>query len=501
MATAPVSLSRKMTLTRFRLRAAEVMTRLKAEVRPFEGDTPAKKQSRLKKGSLDPFFFFTQYLPHYFSHRFAPFHYELIELLGRRPDPGKGEVVVPVAVAAPREFAKTTITSFGYVLHQMLYKKRRFVIIASDTQDLASDLTGYIYLELLMNDRILADFGPQVKRGGAVDDVATSSGVRLLARGRGQRIRGLKHRQYRPDLVILDDMENDTNVKNRRLTKDHLGWINEAVYPAVDPGGNLFIIGTILHKKSALATMLGSTEPPYVHYERRLYRALTEDGKSLWPERHPVDKLMRQKALMGAVAFNQEKMNQPMDESGLFQEEWLRHYHPAEVKNLSLTVAGFFDPSVGSGQTSDYKAIITVGLDRREMIYYVLDAFIRRCSLDQALRAVYSRHKERPFTLFGVEDNVFQRLLIGELDRLGRELGVTLPTVGVTHHAAKEVRLTSLSPLIERGVIRFLPGQGDQDLLLEQLTAFPSPAVNDDGPDALEGAVSLLTGRGAPNVY
>ena len=68
-----------------------------------------------------------------------------------------------MVIAAPREFAKTTICSFGYVLHQICFGKRRFIIIASDTEDLASDITGYIFLELVYNDRIRQDFGELVK--------------------------------------------------------------------------------------------------------------------------------------------------------------------------------------------------------------------------------------------------------------------------------------------------------------------------------------------------
>jgi hypothetical protein len=40
-------------------------------------------------------------------------------------------------------------------------------------------------------------------------------------------------------------------------------------------------------------------------------------------------------------------------------------------------------------------------------------------------------------------------------------------------------------------LIRFQKGHSDQDLLVEQLIYFPSTTVNDDGPDALEGAVDL----------
>ena len=51
--------------------------------------------------------------------------------------------------------------------------------------------------------------------------------------------------------------------------------------------------------------------------------------------------------------------------------------------------------------------------------------------------------------------------------------------------------MASLSPLLERGKIRFIRGHSDQELLVEQLLYFPSRTLHDDGPDALEGAVSL----------
>ena len=97
----------------------------------------------------------------------------------------------------------------------------------------------------------------------------------------------------------------------------------------------------------------------------------------------------------------------------------------------------------------------------------------------------------RPYHLLGVEDNLFQRLLLKEFDRLGRELRVFLPIKGVTHRIAKETRVAVLSPLLERGKIRFIRGHSDQGKLIEQLLYFPSRNVHDDGPDALAGAVEL----------
>lgn len=484
-------LQKKMTKKDFRRRADEILMRLSLEVLPFEDRREGQREQRLRRAAADPLYFCRVYLPHYFDRPPAPFHFELVELLERFRGNGVGGAVRPVVVAAPREFAKTTVCAFGYVLHQICFGKRHFIIIGSDTEDLASDLTGYIYLELLYNDRLRQDFGDLVRPNRAVDDFVTTNDVRVKARGRGQRLRGLKHKQWRPDLVILDDLENDIQVRNPEMVRSILEWIKAAVYPAMAAEGTLFIIGTILRRGSALDIMLRSEDEPYCHFERRIYRAITPDGRSLWEAKHPVERLWRQKQLMGTLAFNREKMNEPEMEGGLFRQEWVHYYHPDILKDRQLRVVGFFDPSLESGATADYKALVTVGLDPGEMVFYVMDALIQRLSLEQSLRNICQRYQEYRHHLLGVEDNFFQRLLLAEFDRLGKELGLVLPVRGVTQRLPKEARIATLSPLLERGKIRFIRGHSDQELLIEQLLYFPSRTVHDDGPDALAGAVRL----------
>jgi hypothetical protein len=273
-----MTLKKKLTKAEFRQRADKILMHLSLEVTPFWEDSEEKQERRRSRAAADPLYFCRTYLPHYFSHAPAPFHYELLGFLEQRGE----EVVTPVAVAAPREFAKTTVCAFGYVLHQICFGQRHFILIGSDSEDLASDLTGYIYLELFYNERLHQDFGQLVKTNRAVDDFTTLNDIRVKARGRGQRLRGLKHRQWRPDLVILDDLENDQNVRNPEIVQQILDWVKSAVYPALDARGTLMIIGTILRWRSALHLMLTSPEEPYCHFQRRLYRAVQEDGSSLW---------------------------------------------------------------------------------------------------------------------------------------------------------------------------------------------------------------------------
>jgi len=488
-----ITIRQKLTKAEFKKRYSEVLAALTAEVLPFSDD-PGEQKKRVERSRVDHFYFFRTYLPHYFYAEEASFHHDLIQDLDTRPDPeDPADVMVPVAIAAPREFAKSTITSFGYVIHQICHELRHFIIIGSDTEDLAGDLTGYLLMELAMNQRIRQDFGELAQVDWSVYDFVTKNDVRLLARGRGQRIRGLKHKQYRPDLVILDDLENDQNVKNPRITKDLLKWIKETVYPGIASTGNLFMIGTILAKRSALNIIIRGEEEPYNHWITRIYRAIQEDGTSLWPAAHPIEKLLKQKELMGSIAFNKEKQNNPTDEDSPFREEWIRYYHEDEIKDLDLVKVAGLDPS--SKETGDDKGLIAVGLDRKAMIYYVLAAWVRKTSPSGMMNACYRQHKAVGWSRLGAEDNALKDFLKAVMDEAAKQHGYYLPVKEINHSTNKEGRIVAtLSHLVEHGKLRFQKGHSDQDKVIEQLLYLDQPSFPDDGADALEMAVSLISG-------
>jgi len=490
----------QLTELAFDRKVAELALWAQDLVSPFRDRSAKARQERRARAGRDFFFFCATYLPHYFTAEPADFHRELVELIDWRPDPSAGEAVTPVAVAAPRGFAKSTIVGTAYVLWQALENRRNFAVLGSETKDLAEDTVAGIAAELIDNPRVLYDYGRRLESAKKADLALDGGrGCRVLARGAGQMFRGLKHRARRPDLALLDDLESDRSVKNPRRVKDLLEWVLGTVYPALNPDGSLFVIGTILSRRSALATMIHSPEEPWRGWVRRVYRALSPEGESLWPAYWPTPVILAQRARMGSVQFNREKMNDPRDEEGLFREEWLQTWSPDDLRDRNLVTVGFLDPSIGTGESADYKAVVSVGLDPAEQVFYVLDAYIRRASLDQVYQAVLTRQRRYGYTIFGCEDNLFQKLLLGDLAKAAVADQLVLPLRGVTHRLGKETRLAGLSPLVERGLVRFpAPEHRDADmrLLIEQLIYFPSPTVHDDGPDALEGAVALLRGGG-----
>lgn len=470
----------KLSKSDWEKRRESVLAKMRAEAKPFPDTSEKARRDRRQKAESDPFWFFKTYLPHYFMVDSPLFHHDLIELLET-----KGNVV---GIAAPRGFAKSTVCTFGNVIWKAAFKKRHFICICSATHDAAADFTSFIKLDIENNERLKCDY-PEIRQNQAEDDFVWND-VRIRGFGRRESMRGVRHRQYRPDEFVCDDLEDDEMVKNPRRVNDVYNWLMTVVIPAMDPDKwCLFVIGTLLSKKSVLARILKENEDK--GFITRIYRAFLENGESLWPERHSKESLLQKKKAMGSLAFNKEFMNDPKDEEGMFREEWIRYYHPSEIADKPLRKYGAVDPSVGSGQSSDFKALGTIGVDDNGIIY-VLDAFIRKTTLDTLIGTTYDRYRQFRHLQIAVETVAFQEVLLKLYDMASKENeNIALPLKGIKQHIAKESRVSKLSPLVERGKIRFLKGHSDQDIGVEQVLSFPSSTVNDDFPDMLEMAISL----------
>ena len=479
-------LTKKFSRREYELRAREIVSRMKQQTTPFRDDSEKAKKERIARAKKDRLWFLETYLPHYFTKPFGAFHKEWNSLSDIQDE--------PVFIAAPREHGKSVFFTLGIPLHDICTESRHFDLIVSDTEDLAADFAAFIQIEIEENERIKQDYGDLVNQGHwQSEDFVTKNGIRVKARGRGQRVRGLRNRQHRVDRILIDDLENDKNVKNPRLVKETVDWILEALINTLAEGGSMTMINNLISKRGILSTMIDmkmESDPESSRFVSRIYKALSDDNEPLWPDVWPMQRLQKKREVIGSVRFNKEFQNDPRDDEGLFHEDWIRYYHPEELVGKALRVYTFIDPSMESGASSDYKAIISIGMDTDGTIY-VLDAFIRRTSVDTMARVSYSRYEELHPLIMGMEENALGEFAQSPFHLVARDKKYQLPIKGLKHTVAKEARVARISPHVERGILRFQKGHSDQDLLVEQLIYFPSTTVNDDGPDALEGAIDL----------
>ncbi len=508
---------------------------------------------RRKAGEQSILTFALTYLPDHFKLAPSSMHTELFAEL-QKATARRG---ARLAIAAPRGHAKSTIVSLTYVLWSICYYMESFILLISNTFDLSSDFLSQIKRELQCNGRLLEDFPGVCEPLGAVpgagvpgvraprwrrDEIITRNGVKVTALGAEKQIRGRRHHEHRPTLIVMDDIENETEVRSDDQREYRKEWFDKAVLKAGTRQSNFIVVGTVLHYDALLARLIDPRESPswtgrkyqavcnwsahselwstwesvYCHreeldgssgpqvakefFERNKYEML-EGTEVLWGELEDYYALMELRISEGRASFDSEKQNEPVDPADcLFQESdflfWDDEHSSAEGLIGSMrgrcSFYGACDPSMGKqGRGGDDSAIVSLLRDDASGILFVLDADIKRRKPDAIIDDVVAYHQLRDYRAFVMEVNQFQEFLSDELKRRSREKGVYIPVSDQRNCTDKIGRIQSLQPLISSGTIRLCRRHV---MLVEQLRHFPLGA-HDDGPDALEMAVSAAQQR------
>lgn len=428
------------------------------------------------------------------------------------------------AVAAPRGNAKSMVTSVIFILWCICFRKKRHIVIISDTDSQAQKFLLTIKNELESNSKLSEDF-PEAcgkTRDWRVDDIVTKNDIKIDTFGMGGAIRGTTYKSIRPDLVIMDDIENDEHVLTKEQRTKAQDYLEKKILKLGNKDTDYFFIGTILHYDSLLAKTLKnpswyskkfkaviqwSQSPLWEEWER-IYTDLTIENretasrkffqehkeemlkgtKVLWPESESYLELMEMRCGEGSKSFNSEKQNEPIDvENATFREEDIVYFDERELKGDSLVVVGAVDPSLGSNDKSNLSAIITVAKDRQGYLY-VMDADIKRRTPDVIIDDIIRYHAKRDYAMFAVESVAFQEFFKTELVKRSRQAGAYLPAKGIKTRKDKGLRIESLQPLVHDGILRF---KKNQTALIEQLLHYPL-AESDDGPDCLALALTLV---------
>src|SRR5512143_1150302 len=124
--------------------------------------------------------------------------------------------------------AKSTAITHAYTLASVLFRERSFVVIVSGTEAQSVLFLSDIKRELLENEDVRELFGVERIIKDSETDIIVQfedkQQFRILAKGSEQKLRGLKWRNKRPDLIIGDDLEDDEQVLNKERREKFRNW-------------------------------------------------------------------------------------------------------------------------------------------------------------------------------------------------------------------------------------------------------------------------------------
>ncbi|HFC8455118.1 phage terminase large subunit [Neisseria sp. Marseille-Q5346] len=493
--------------------AAQLRQIIEAEVDGFDASTAAIAERRAKV--LDPVngyeYFVNTYFPHYVRSPEKSLLHKF--LFSRLPEILRSSEGINEATAAPRGEAKSTLVTQLFTLWCVVTGRKHYAVIVMDSIDQAYPMLEAIKAELEFNPRLKTDF-PEACGQGRVwqaGTAVTANEVKIQVAGSGKKLRGLRHGPYRPDLAVLDDIENDEQVRNPEQRDKLETWLKKAVL-ALGGAGQKFdviYIGTILHYDSVLNRTLNN---PFWHATK--FKAMLEwpDRMDLWDrweelyrndgeevaqafylankdemERGAVTSwaargvlaLMKIRARDGHATFDSEYQNDPVaGEAAPFANSlnfWVN-------RDSDWIFYGACDPSLGkAGNSRDPSALCIGGYNRRTGVLDVVEALIKKRLPDKIISDIIELQRRYRCVLWGIETVQFQEFLKTELVKRGAAAGIPIPARGIKPSADKLLRIESLQPYMQNGQIRL---HASQSTLIDQFRHFPM-ADHDDGPDAV----------------
>lgn len=347
-----------------------------------------------------------------------------------------------VAVAAPRGHAKSTAVTHSYVLANICFREKKHVLIVSDTEGQAIDFLRDIKAELLENELLISTFGIRRlikdREAEIIGEFDDGQEFRIIAKGSEQKVRGLKWRNTRPDLIIGDDLENDEIVMNEDRREKFRKWFYNALLPCGSKNCSVRIVGTILHLDSLLERLM-----PQLHDEDTVddglrqystkekawksyrYRAHSEDFEQiLWVEQWPRERLEALRADYIEQGFpegySQEYLNYPLDNSrAIFRvEDFLELSDPDGPEEYYVSV----DLAISERDSRAYTVIAVASMAADGVLRYKDVRRFRGDSLEIVDELFWVVQAYNPEMVFVEKENIARSIhpiILKEMDDRG----------------------------------------------------------------------------------
>lgn len=402
------------------------------------------------------------------------------------------ELNLHCAWAAPRGHAKSTSITLTFALAAIVFRMRDHVMIVSDSETQAVHQLKEIKNEFYENEDLCRDF--QFRQflkdteAEIVLEFADGHLVRIIAKGSEQRLRGLKWRNKRPNLVLGDDLEFDEIVSNPDRLKKFKAWFFKQLLPAGSKDCLFRIVGTILAFNSLLAELMD--DPGWVTHRWAAHKAFDDFDGILWSESWDEERLREKRQMFinqgQADAYSQEYLNQPIAEGNAFFEreslndlpdELYRDWEAAPGKR-PVNFYASVDLAVSTKQSADRSVIGVATLDAAQYLD-LIDVRKGRWAPEVLVDQIFAVHEEYEPDMWFIESGTILKSLGPYLREEMARRNCFLTLHLMVPSKDKVTRARSIQARMRAGRVRFDKGADWYDDVEQELLQFPRGAHDD----------------------
>ena len=357
-------------------------------------------------------------------------------------------------------------------------------MIVCQTQQQAQQTLSNVKAELELNKLLYSDFGSFASKKGEWNSeslVLDRYNARITVVSVSQSMRGIRHRQYRPDLIICDDIEDMQSAKTKEGRDKLWQFVNSELIPSGDQNTKIVFIGNLVHEDSLMMRIRKEITKKKIDGIYKEY-PLMKGNQILWPgkfkDKRSIAKL-RKKTASDSDYLREFMLKIIPDGDQVVLPEWITKYDstlPFETHELRYLVI-CVDPAISENQRADKTAIViflVYGYHKDIKVRVMPTMVNKRMGMPETLKTIIDLQQSliqySPLVL--VEDVAYQKSLIQML----QTDGVTVEGIQIGG-SDKRSRLTLASSWIQNGKVLF-PDHG-ADELIGQIIHFGVEAHDD----------------------
>jgi len=330
--------------------------------------------------------------------------------------------------AVPREHAKSTLAKLAVILF-LKYTPFAFCLYVSKTNSIAKNAIRDILIWLSgPQEREL--FGPigiikssetesvwifdMWVRGPGESEPRTKRCI-FKALGADQQVRGLLILNRRPELIVIDDIEDRDNTKDASAQANLDAWFSGSLLKSFARNHFVLFIGNMLSKTTLLARLSKFPQWNPTVFGSLVRDTTTGELRALWQGRWTVETLLADyreyRALGQGHIWEAEMMNLTQDEVLGAELGSVRRIPAPTPEDIEAGVI-VLDPAFGKNSWNDDSAITVHARIRGLAIPCVIDSWAGKATEEQLFDRMLEFSYQWGLTTWCIESVAAQKLLI-----------------------------------------------------------------------------------------
>jgi hypothetical protein len=393
----------------------------------------------------------------------------------------------------PRGSLKTSIGTIALSLFILARNPNARILLSSHTHENAKDYLQKIKGEIETNTAFRSLVGADWKIGSREwsESAIIISGRTQILQNASIDTAGVNKAKTGGhfDFIINDDLHSEDNVDTEGL-RNRVDRYVQTMYPILEPGGVLLIIGTHWHNDDVYQRILSRQEAFLIKNPNAKKEWITvirscynDDGSLYFPRKLTAEFLRQAQASMTDKLFSVWYLNKPMAPgTQYFPKAWWNffdgridvipfHTLVTETKSFPVRITLALDPAYAVTRRADYTGITVVATDN-ELNWWILEAERIKAGPSYVVDMVVYFIQEYGIRLVSVDtmanQELYKHLLYDAKRARNLEFGIHEYKGG--GNEKKEKRIERLQPMFKQRKVYLRRGLTD---LFHQLEDWP----------------------------